>query len=74
MASPSSTTMSGLFSKNFIPSPITAPEKWLGFSNYVLWSKVDDMWCKGQGLNDHLYTKLEIMKIDKNKNCGKADA
>ncbi|RDX58121.1 hypothetical protein CR513_62583, partial [Mucuna pruriens] len=44
-----------------------------GSSNYVSWPKEVKMWCIGQGLKNHLYTKLENVKED-GENWEKNDA
>ena len=69
-SSSNTATFSGLLS----PSPAIATEKLLGSSNYLSWSKAVELWCIGQGLQDHLTTKLEDVQKEFRDNWMKADA
>ena len=69
MASDSSSKITP-FSSFLAPSPSIATEKLMGSSNYMSWSKAVELWCMGQGLKDHLTTKLAdaIQHPTKDKN------
>ena len=56
---------SGSFSGILSPSPTITTKKLMGSSNYISWSKAVELWCIGQGLQDHLTTKTENVTIDK---------
>ncbi|KAJ1417814.1 hypothetical protein SESBI_16274 [Sesbania bispinosa] len=73
MTTSKSSTNFGPFSGVFTSTPAIATEKLLGSSNYLSWSKAVEKWCIGQGLNKHLYTKLENVNEDK-ENWEKTDA
>ena len=73
MASQSFVKKFKLLIGTFTLSLAIATEKLIGSSNYVSWSMVVEKWCMGQGLKDHLTTKFEDVKTDK-ENWKKADA
>jgi len=44
-------------------SPIITSELLLGSSNYLSWASSVELWCKGQGVQDHLTNKAYAVDV-----------
>lgn len=44
-------------------SPIITLELLLGSSNYLSWASSVELWCKGQGVHDHLTNKTYVVDV-----------
>lgn len=44
---------------------IITTKKLVGNSNYISWSASIELWCIGQGIEDHLTIKAKDIKFDK---------
>lgn len=43
---------------------VITTKKLVGSSNYVSWATSIELWCMGQGIKNHLMTKVANIKLD----------
>lgn len=59
---------------SFSKVPLILCGKLTGATNYNIWVGAVKMWFHGQGLEDHLTTKLDVVATDKLTKWKQADA
>lgn len=62
------------FSDSFTQVPLIPCEKLTGSSNYNIWAGAVKMWFHGQGYEDHLTTKVDVVSAAKLTKWKKTDA